>query len=237
MKAALATAIACASLATIATRPAAAQESEGPTHASVQPSAPPPGEPDHHARRGLSFGLRFTLNIPTGATADSTTGSIPQHDTTGIGLGVGVDLAYRLTPRWYVGGYFQSAYDFSGSTCSNSCTGYDLRFGLDVEHHFAPGSGRDLWVGVGGGYEVLHAGGSNLTTTYRGLEFMMLEVGDDLRLGDSNGRLGPFVGVAGGEYQHISQTSGPPPTEASLSIPNKAVHVWIILGVRGRYDL
>jgi hypothetical protein len=187
-------------------------------------------------KRGLSLGARVGVAAPFGNAVSSTAGTgVSEANTSALLLPLWLDVAYRFTPRWHVNGFFQAADALSGSVCTNGCGGYDLRFGLEAEYHFAPSKNADGRVGVGAGYEILHTSTSLASTAYRGPEWFMMETGVDIRPGGRGSfRWGPFGALTFGEYDHVRQVSSG--TDVSLS-PSETIHAWLFLGVRGRYDL
>lgn len=214
--------------------------------ALADPEADPPDPPDPHLQRGFTLVARIAAGVPAGTTAGRSNvgpGGIPtgtpgtgidQTETAGLMLAaVGVDAAYRITPSFHLGGYFQAGFDTGGFLCG--CTGYDLRFGVDAELHLAPRAHGDGWIGLGTGYEILHTGQSTLSTAYRGFEFGSASAGVDFRTRTPAFRVGPYGGLAIGEYNHIHQVS--PTSDVSTSLPSQAIHAWAFVGIRGRFDL
>jgi hypothetical protein len=208
-----------------------------------QNDAPPP-EPKAADRSGVSLGLRVGWGFPIGKVqADDPLGS----NFNGI-LPIWFDAGYRIIPELYVGGYFQWAVGFvSNDVCVaplTSCSGDDVRFGLNVHWHVksALGAGAwsqhfDPWIGVGAGYEIatitLERGSDKSHVNYRGFEFGSLQLGGDY-LGLGSMRLGGFASISLGEY---TRTTVSVPTGANaFAISDPAVHSWLMLGVRGQYD-
>jgi hypothetical protein len=217
----------------------------GPPAAPEQPEAPRSVDP--HDRHGFTFDVRIGFAAPFGNAVISSSQmgqqatGIAEANTSALLLPLWLDAIYRITPRWHAGLYFQIADAFSGATCSNGCGGYDVRFGLAGEYHFAPARKADGWVGLGAGYEILHTSTSNaqvasssVTTAYRGFEFGMLQAGVDLRAGQGAVRWGPFTALTLAQYDHVRQIS----SAADISItPTESIHLWFFVGLRGSYDL
>jgi len=134
--------------------------------------------------------------------------------------------------HFFVGGYGV----FALATVPNSCPTaicYDFRFGAEAQYH-GRGVKTDPWAGLGFGYEFLHAGTQNLTTSYRGWEILNLQGGIDWYVGRALD-LGPFMVVSFGEYTSVRQIGNGQDISASLA--NKAILEWVELGLRGEYDL
>jgi hypothetical protein len=210
-----------------------------------EPAEPPP-PPDPHNRRGLAFNLRLGLAAPFGNAVLTSTqmgqpaSGVSEANTSALLLPLWIEGAYRFTRNWRAGLYFQIADAFSGSTCTNGCGGYDVRFGVDGEYHFAPHRKVDGWIGLGAGYEILHTSTtaplatSSVTTVYRGFEFGMVQAGADIRSGGGAFRWGPFAALTLAQYDHVRQIS----QGADISItPNESMHLWFFIGMRGSYDL
>jgi hypothetical protein len=206
-----------------------------------QGPAPPAPPPDPHDRRGLWFAVRLGLAAPFGDAVRSSSAQgqpgagVSESNTSALLLPLWFDAGYRFTPRWRAGLYFQIADALSGSICSTGCGGYDVRFGISGEHHFAPHRKTDGWVGIGAGYEILHTSTSSpsVTTAYRGFEFGMVQLGADVRARGGL-RWGPFAAMTLAEYDHVRQISA----TSDISItPLQTMHLWFFIGLRGTYDL
>ena len=204
------------------------------------PDVPAPPLPDPHARRGFAFAVRTGIAAPLGNALVATTqmggtgGPVSQASTSALLLPLWIDAAYRITPRWHAGLYFQIADALSGTACGGGCGGYDVRFGAAGEHHFGPARTADGWLGLGAGYEILHTSTPSLTTAYRGFEFGMAQAGVDIRSGRGAFRWGPFAALTLAQYDHVRQIS--PVSDISIT-PNEAMHFWFFIGLRGTYDL
>jgi hypothetical protein len=164
------------------------------------------------------------------------------------------DAGYRLLPSLYLGAYF--AYGFGSvpgnaqSYCSApglSCSLTDLRVGVDVQYHFLPASWLDPWVGLGAGFEWLNAswqkqgrgspvfgglstGDLDHDSQLSGWELVNIQAGLDYRFGAHWG-VGPFVMLSFGQFGSFSDTSYSDPVE------DKAIHEWLVFGVRGVLDI
>lgn len=194
--------------------------------------------------KGFEVGLRVGYALPLG---DAVSGSSYSDFTKGI-VPLQLDLGYRIDANLFAGAYFQ--YGFTGvkfdtgggDVCSQSgvsCSATDLRFGIEGQYHLMPATAFDPWVGLGVGYEIYHAslsaGGLDGSINVRGFEFVNLAVGANYKLSPNAG-VGPFVGLAVGEYTDES-TSAPGVPDQSASIDQKGVHMALSFGLRGVFDV
>jgi len=72
-----------------------------------------------------------------------------------------------------------------------------------------------------------------VTQTVKGFEFANLQAGGDFKVADHVG-VGPFVSFSLGEYSSVSMD----PEIAGMvdEIPNKAIHEWLVIGVKGSFN-
>ena len=186
---------------------------------------------------GIELGVRVGYGLPLGSAAqnsnwsDAIKGMIPFW----------ADLGYRIDPNWYVGGFFQFGLGFVPSNlCATglSCSENDLRFGLNVHYHFLPAETFDPWIGLGGGYEIwnysVSAAGLSGSAQLKGFEFGNAQLGLDHKFSPTFA-VGPFVTFTIAQFNDSSgSVLG---ISASGSIGNKAIHEWLIFGLRGVFDL
>lgn len=183
--------------------------------------------------RGLEFGFRagYGFNLSTCEGCGDPGKLIP----------LWADLGYRIHPNWYVGAFFQYAILQFPDSCQHfaspvSCSGNDLRFGVNVHYHLRPNRRLDPWAGIGAGYEIAHWETMYTRDTYS-VEFsgfeLNLQVGLDCRVFRTTADrtlplgIGPFVALTIAQYSNES---------AKLSGYSKT-HEWLMLGVRGVFDL
>jgi hypothetical protein len=186
---------------------------------------------------GLDLGLRLGYGIPMGSSAkdvkmsDHVDGQIP----------IWIDAGYRFTPNIMAGAYF--SYGFMGlKDCPSGadCSAHDMRLGLQGQYRIMPGEFVDPWVGVGIGLEWLGSsvsgGGQTVSTTASGTEFLDLQGGADFKVADML-TVGPFLSLSLAQYNGLS-TSCPAGLQcADGDIHDKALHEWLILGVRGVFGI
>jgi outer membrane protein len=200
--------------------------------------------------RGFSLGARAGVGIPlgraTGVGGDDLSG------TFALALPLQVEAGWRFDRRWYAGAYFQYAFAWMASPlrsragcegAGTSCSAYVLRFGAEVAYTIAPAARLAPWVGLGAGYEIagftVSSSAQTNDATYRGFEVAHLSGGADYRVSPAV-RIGPFATVTAAQYSSI-ETPFNPVTRVfgqsqSLDL-EKAFHVWLVLGVRGTFDL
>jgi hypothetical protein len=206
--------------------------------AAPVPPASPPG-PD----QGISVGLRAGWAFPMGALKK---GESLRSNFSGM-IPVWLDAGYRISRQFYLGAYFQWAAVFvSDEVCPKnlSCSANDLRFGINVHWHFkwliheGKWAGRfDPWVGIGTGYETAVAhlsvpSGASSSETNHGFEYGNLQLGGDFVA--SPMRIGLFTTFSLAQY--LRRTHTVPTGSPSYSIPDPAVHFWLMFGLRGQYD-
>lgn len=149
-----------------------------------------------------------------------------------------------------VGGYIQYGFGIVGGDLGDRCDAagidcgaHNVRLGLQAQYHLSPEGQVDPWLGAGIGYEWLtytaSGGGVDVSSTGHGFEFLMLQGGADFPVGDGYG-IGPFMSFSLGQYASYStscdgQCAGF--VGDSGDIKNKALHEWLIIGVRGTFVL
>ena len=217
---------------------ALAAEPAPPPPIGDSPAAPTPDSRSSAFELGARVGYALPFgSIAPGVSLDSVAdGAVP----------VWIDVGWRTDRSWFVGAYGSLAGVLtSGSFCPNvaSCSGTDARLGLQVHYSFHPAPGVSPWVGLGAGYEWLHVGATEGSASsgisVRGFELLNLQGGVDFRASEGV-RLGPFAAFSLGEYESVSATGvtrDGASYSASASIEHQAVHEWLTLGVRGRFDL
>jgi hypothetical protein len=155
------------------------------------------------------------------------------------------ELGYRFTPHVYVGPYFMYGFgsvstqlhDISCQSSIVSCDIHDTRFGADVHYHVNPSGPLDPWMGAGFGYEWVGFSASNGRASagigLSGWEFLNAQVGFDYRETMGFG-IGPFAAITLAEFENASADGA---MSMTASITNKALHEWLILGLRAIFDI
>jgi outer membrane protein W len=212
--------------------------------------------------RGIELGIRAGYSLPLGSVLGSATSTVASTsggsttvstvstastDMSDIYSGripLMVDAGFRATPNIYVGASFMYGVmlingDKTGCNLSGAdCSAHEIDFGVDAHYHLAPEQTIDPWVGLGIGYEWVtnsssssgSSGGGTGSATLSGWQFVNFQLGADYKAQDSLG-IGPFVSLSLGEYSSVSGDG------ASIDIPNKALHEWFTIGLRGAYDI
>jgi|SoiMethySBSTD1v2_1073268.scaffolds.fasta_scaffold140847_3 hypothetical protein len=197
---------------------------EGPSHRVPEQELALGGRP------GLAMALRLGWGIPQGQLeqgndlADASAGMIP----------IWLDLGYRFTDNLLVGIFAQYAFAVvRDCRIGPDCNASDVRFGFQVQWHFGARETIDHWIGIGTGFEIYDEDARGIARRYGGYEFVNLQVGEDLSLGRRFG-LGPFAAATLGKFVTLQRG----PSEGALQdfdIIGRALHVWIILGLRLSY--
>jgi hypothetical protein len=194
---------------------------------------------------GVEVGLRSGYAIPLGsdygghALSEAISGAIP----------IWIDAGYRLLkPSLFLGAYFQYGIGLLPSSASAACSPQSgvscsenlLMYGVQAHFHFAPDWALDPWLGVAFGFENLNATVSqgNLSTGVNnsGFDYVTFMVGADYKPAADFG-VGPFVNFTLGQYSDASMSGIGSTQTQSASVPNQALHEWLILGIRIAHDI
>jgi hypothetical protein len=186
-----------------AASPAAADESE-------------PIDPD-----GLDLGIRLGFALPMG----SISGVSSDLSTTFNGLvPLTLEGGRRFNRLYTVGPFFQygrALVKGGGGSTSDYLFGLQALYRIDAPGPMSP------WVGFGGGYEILGAGGG---LSVRGFEFATLQAGGEFQ--PSLGfYMGPFASFSFGEFTTVSSGS------SDQDVANPGIHGWLELGLRLDWSL
>jgi hypothetical protein len=213
--------------------------STAPPPVLAPPSSAPPATQEALKRHGLSFGLRFDFGFPLGSVNSAHGESADQGfgDHFGILFPLTADVGYRLTPHWYLGGYFSFGLSTSSTICSGSseCSLNDIRFGLEGKYSFSPNAFVDPWIGAGLGWEIANESTDGGAAPSYGPEILHVRTGLDFRV-TPHLFLGPEAmftfGVFTNALGSVAATSMRPAYTLSA-----ALHDWISIGIGGHYDL
>jgi hypothetical protein len=194
---------------------------------------------------GFEAGLRVGYGIPLGSVAEN--GDL--SDAVGGQVPLILDVGYRVIPNLFLGLYAQYGFAWVGDTFDEacdlpgaSCSAHDIRLGIEAHYHFKPREKLDPWIGLGVGYEWLNIGAEandlELSMTMHGFEFLNLQAGLDIRAAD-NFYVGPFLAFTMGQFSATSVECDDAFCGAGFAadgdIENKALHEWLLIGVRGAY--
>ena len=148
---------------------------------------------------GFELGARLGYGIPAGKFADDN--SDLSDGVSGM-IPLQLDLGYRVSPAFSIGGYVMYGIGFSATTFRNpvtrptisrgsapDCSARDVRLGIQAQFHFLPKKKLDPWLGAGLGYEWLDTrqdtsggGREGLSVTGKGFEFINLQGGLDIKV-------------------------------------------------------
>lgn len=189
---------------------------------------------------GFQVGARVSAAFPMGSVSSDPGIDSPLIDEfVAVSIPLQVDVGLTLHRRWFVGAYAQYAWNVlqigecqKGQTCS--VTG--LRVGLQATYAIHDDGGP--WVGLGTGWEWMFTSYSgpdySIQLDVSGWEYANLQAGWDVEV-SPGWMVGPWVSGSVGEFSRASLRGAGSPTEQS--IPNRAVHGWFQLGVKGSFSL
>lgn len=213
---------------------------------------------DWMARRGPQMGVRVGYTAGTGIVYSG----LDVHDASSGALPITVDLGWRFLPQLYAGLYGAFAPVFLKNnpvSCPGDfdCNAQNWRFGVQVDYHFMPRSRLDPYVGLGGGYEILHTNVNGVSPVPlptggaapghvsagiidRGWEFANLTLGFDARI-DSMVGVGPYVSGSLNEYNVHTGTQSvtvgnTQVSNAPLPDVDHGLHELFTAGVRGTFN-
>jgi len=176
----------------------------------------------------------FEISVDTGYTQ----GFGPQVPATagtsatylgGAGVGAGLGLSYRATPRSSVG--------VSGSFNQQTAQGAQYRgatASINAAYHASPHERLDPWLQIGAGYRMLweQPNGENNDVMIHGFQLAQAKAGIDVRVSDS-------VAIAptlGGDL-NMFVWRNPEGRVGNQVIPNPRLNAFVFAGVQGRFDL
>jgi outer membrane protein len=173
------------------------------------------------------------LRVGVGAAAGSAARNVPMSEVVPVQYPVQLDLLAREGPL-AAGAYGSLALATAGRCPGASCSAWAARVGLQATWTFARPRGPAPWAGVASGYEWIgedRRQGGTVTTRYRGFEVLAVQGGAEWRLWDRVA-LGPYALLSVGRYARYALDTGL--AQTSVAIPDRAIHAWFHVGVRGR---
>jgi hypothetical protein len=226
---------------------------------------PPPPDIPTPSMRAQSYmantGLQLGARVGYGAGSGKVYTGLTIHDASGGSVPVVIDVGARILPKLYAGLYGSWAEIFTknnpvGCPGELDCKTQQWRFGVQFDFHWNPTSRLDPYVGLGGGYEILHthiAGGIQIPSVLgtipgttdtsiidRGWEFATLTIGADVRL--SRGvAIGPVGSASIAEYGVHSGTetvsiAGRQVAQMPPAPVQHGVHELYFAGIRGTFN-
>jgi outer membrane protein W len=220
---------------------ALAQEESSGAAAAVSTDSAEPGK--------VHLGLRLGYGIPLGNAAGAS--DVPGDQDSKLSdvysgmIPIWLDVGYFVTPNIMIGlyghyGIAMIADNEDACPEGADCSGSVIRFGLQGQYHLSRGQSLDPWFGLGVGYELasgtISGGGSDVTITYKGFEFVNLQAGADFKVADSVA-IGPFASFSLGQYSSVSIDPELPLVGSGGDIENTSMHEWLTLGVKGSFGL
>jgi hypothetical protein len=193
--------------------------------------------PEH---RGFQLALRTGIALPIG----SVNGATKMSDAFSAQAPLILDVGWKIIPNLFVGVFAGAAVGGAAGQVDDacqqlgvSCVGLAFRGGILAQWNFRPDKTVNPWAGYGFGYEFGGSSGSNaknnISNAVRGFDYAHLLGGVDFRLQDWFG-IGPFVDAAIGSYDVASSSTnaGGRVLNRGGAIDDKAIHIWLTLGVR-----
>ncbi len=199
-----------------------------------------PDSPEETPRRVLGFavGARVSAAFPMGSVlSDPGTGSLLIDELVAVSIPLQLDVGMTIHRRWFVGAYVQYAWNvlqIGECKVGQSCSMTGLRLGLQATYAFRDNGGP--WVGLGTGWEWMFTSFSGPTFSTRldvaGWEYANFQGGWDVEV-SRRWMVGPWVSGSVGEFSSASRKGG----QTDAAIPNKAIHGWLQIGVKGSFSL
>lgn len=201
------------------------------------------------SRAQFTLGARLGYAPAMGnAFKDANTGEASKmSDGVKSQIPIQLDAAYRVSKEVAIGAYFSygigqvgKAFKADCDAFGQDCSASAVRLGLQASYSFAQVSPQFTpWAGAGFGYEwaTAKATGGGIPDekiTFKGFEFLNLQVGGDYKVSDQFG-IGPYVMFSIAQYSKAEFESGG--LTVSGDIDKKAVHEWFGFGIRGKFDL
>jgi len=180
-------------------------------------------------RRAFELGISTGYTQPFGELSEGR----PIADVVDQGIGFGIDLGYRFSPRWSLGldaTYHESKADDLIRSTTNVRGG---TAGIKATYHLAPYERIDPYVALGTGYRMLwrvNEVSPDLTT--HGFELGKLQLGLDVRA-SKDIAVGPFVGADINMFTW-NNLEGP---AGNVAVQARRVSSFFYAGVQGRFDL
>lgn len=186
---------------------------------------------------GPALGLRLGYAVPTGSAVE---GDALRNTLSGV-VPLRLDAGWRFDEPWYAGAYVQVGRGLVAGRLRGAVDGasaLDLHVGVEGRHRFDPVGPLAPWFGVGVGYEWQRL---SLTTPQGSGRLILsgaeasLVVGGEAALPGGHFTVGPFVGIAAGQYFTVGASGGGLTT--TTAVRQRAAHLWWSLGVAGSFAL
>jgi hypothetical protein len=189
---------------------------------------------------GFTVGARISLAFPMGSVlSDPGTGPLLIDEMVAVSIPVQLDVGLTVHRRWFVGAYVAYAWDvlqIAQCKVGESCSVTGLRLGLQATYAFHDRGGP--WAGLGTGWEWMFTKYSSKDFTTRldvgGVEYVIFQGGWDVEV-SPGWMVGPWASGSVGEFSRATMSTGG--TTQEIAIPNRAIHGWLQLGVKGSFSL
>jgi hypothetical protein len=208
--------------------------------------APADSKPPKSPKLGIDVGLQLGYGRPFGNVGAGPEMAV--DDIVASVVPVGLDLSYRIDELIAVGlllqyGIVQFQDTEQACPTGGRCSGFLASVAAQVTVRAPVPWAVVPWLRLGGGYEWLrlHLTGTagfeqaDLAVTWRGVMFGVAQVGADYQLMHALA-IGPVVGLSVGRYDFSSVSGtfgGTPQPDQPMAVPDKALHEWFMVGVRG----
>ncbi len=185
------------------------------------------------AESGPFAGLRSGYGLPLG---DAVAGS-RLSDAVGGQVPLWLDAGWRFDERLALALFAQYGFG-TGMACAGgaSCTASVIRFGAEVIWRFLPDARLGPWAGAGVGWEIARtrsaASGLETRSTLQGFEILHVQGGGEWRAAPGFA-VGPWVSLSLARYGSLETTT---PLGSQPDVSGKTIHLWLQLGLMGRYD-
>jgi hypothetical protein len=187
----------------------------------------------------FTLGVRVSAALPMGSVlSDPITGALLIDELVAVSIPLQLDAGVTLSGRWFVGGYVQYGWNvlqLGQCKVGESCSLTGLRVGVQALFSLYD-QGDTPWFGIGSGWEWLFTrySSASFTTTLdvSGWEYVSFQAGYDVVVAPG-WKVGPWISGSVGEFSRASLGYDGQVTDGN--IPNKALHGWLQLGVRGTF--
>jgi hypothetical protein len=163
-----------------------------------------------HVLVGAAFGPAWSLGRLGSSTAAAR--------GLGTGMSLRADAGFGLSRSVVLGAWGSYAAYADGDRCSPFCSGKAFAVGPYVRYHLSQGLRFDPWFTLGGGFrQVAYEDSSGTRQTFRGMEWLHLELGADYYLFSGLG-LGPYGAIGLSSYSRRPESAGSASVNTELSV-------------------